>query len=93
MTVDTTLLNVLCNMQVLIFDYDVHHGNGTNDIFYDDPNILFISTHQQGGYPGTGKLTDVGSGSGEHATINLPLPGTKLHKRFCSCDSCYKTST
>lgn len=59
----------------MIFDYDVHHGNGTHDIFYDDPDILFVSTHQQGSYPGTGKLTEVGSGDGQHTTINIPLPG------------------
>ena len=62
-------------MQVMIFDYDVHHGNGTHDIFYDDPDILFVSTHQQGSYPGTGKLSEVGSGDAQHATINIPLPG------------------
>ena len=62
-------------MQVMIFDYDVHHGNGTHDIFYDDPDILFVSTHQQGSYPGTGKLSEVGSGNAQHATINIPLPG------------------
>ncbi|DBB17754.1 TPA: hypothetical protein ACH3X3_002789 [Trebouxia sp. C0006] len=61
--------------KVMIFDYDVHHGNGTHDIFYDDPDILFVSTHQQGSYPGTGKLTEVGSGAGQHTTINIPLPG------------------
>ena len=62
-------------MQVMIFDYDVHHGNGTHDIFYNDPDILFVSTHQQGSYPGTGKLSEVGSGDAQHATINIPLPG------------------
>lgn len=61
--------------RVLIIDFDVHHGNGTNDAFYEDPNIFFISTHQQGSYPGTGKMEDVGKGSGEGTTLNLPLPG------------------
>lgn len=61
--------------KVMIFDYDVHHGNGTHDIFYEDSDILFVSTHQQGSYPGTGKLTEVGSGAGQHTTINIPLPG------------------
>ncbi|KAL3146501.1 hypothetical protein ABBQ32_000754 [Trebouxia sp. C0010 RCD-2024] len=61
--------------KVMIFDYDVHHGNGTHDIFYDDPDILFVSTHQQGSYPGTGKLSEVGGPNAQHATINLPLPG------------------
>jgi hypothetical protein len=40
----------------MIVDYDVHHGNGTNDIFYEDPDVLFLSTHQQYSYPGTGEV-------------------------------------
>ncbi|CAL8465932.1 g5468 [Coccomyxa elongata] len=61
--------------KVLIFDFDVHHGNGTNDVFYEDPSVLFISTHQAGIYPGTGGLGEIGKGDGEGASINLPLPG------------------
>eukprot|EP00262_Sarcandra_glabra_P006892 TRINITY_DN19456_c0_g1_i1.p1 TRINITY_DN19456_c0_g1~~TRINITY_DN19456_c0_g1_i1.p1 ORF type:complete len:444 (-),score=72.67 TRINITY_DN19456_c0_g1_i1:184-1515(-) len=61
--------------QILIIDFDVHHGNGTNDAFYDDPDIFFISTHQDGSYPGTGKIEEVGHGNGEGSTLNLPLPG------------------
>lgn len=61
--------------RVFIIDFDVHHGNGTNDAFYDDPDIFFLSTHQDGSYPGTGKIDNVGQGSGEGATLNLPLPG------------------
>ncbi|XP_077214348.1 histone deacetylase 14 isoform X2 [Tasmannia lanceolata] len=61
--------------RVLVIDFDVHHGNGTNDAFYDDPDILFISTHQDGSYPGTGKIEEVGHGNGEGTTLNLPLPG------------------
>ncbi|CBI37522.3 hypothetical protein VitviT2T_005957 [Vitis vinifera] len=61
--------------RVFIIDFDVHHGNGTNDAFYDDPDIFFLSTHQDGSYPGTGKIDEVGHGSGEGATLNLPLPG------------------
>ncbi|CAA6660386.1 unnamed protein product [Spirodela intermedia] len=61
--------------RVLIIDFDVHHGNGTCDAFYDDPDILFISTHQDGSYPGTGKIDQVGRGDGEGTTLNLPLPG------------------
>lgn len=61
--------------RVLIIDFDVHHGNGTCDAFYDDPDIFFISTHQDGSYPGTGKIHQVGQGSGEGTTLNLPLPG------------------
>ncbi|XP_078156726.1 histone deacetylase 14 [Carex rostrata] len=61
--------------RVLIIDFDVHHGNGTHDAFYDDPDIFFLSTHQAGSYPGTGKIEQVGAGSGEGTTLNLPLPG------------------
>ncbi|XP_057975542.1 histone deacetylase 14, chloroplastic isoform X2 [Malania oleifera] len=61
--------------RVFIIDFDVHHGNGTNDAFYDDPDIFFLSTHQDGSYPGTGKIDEVGYGNGEGATLNLPLPG------------------
>ncbi|KAM7517949.1 hypothetical protein LguiB_016911 [Lonicera macranthoides] len=61
--------------RVFIIDFDVHHGNGTNDAFYDDPDIFFLSTHQAGSYPGTGKMDEIGHGKGEGATLNLPLPG------------------
>ncbi len=60
--------------RVLIVDYDVHHGNGTEAMFYDDPSVLFISTHQYPLYPGTGAATDVGTGKGTGYTINAPLP-------------------
>lgn len=59
----------------MIIDFDVHHGNGTCDAFYDDPDIFFLSTHQLGSYPGTGKMNLIGQGSGEGTTLNLPLPG------------------
>jgi acetoin utilization deacetylase AcuC-like enzyme len=61
--------------KVAIIDIDAHHGNGTNDIFYSDPNVLYISTHQWGIFPGTGHYKDVGKGEGEGKTINLPLRG------------------
>ncbi|KAL5555441.1 hypothetical protein UlMin_037677 [Ulmus minor] len=61
--------------RVFIIDFDVHHGNGTNDAFYEDPDIFFLSTHQDGSYPGTGKLDEIGRGDGEGSTLNLPLPG------------------
>jgi acetoin utilization deacetylase AcuC-like enzyme len=60
--------------RVLIIDYDVHHGNGTEAMFYDDPSVLYVSTHQYPFYPGTGAPTDVGTGRGEGYTINIPLP-------------------
>ena len=69
------------HMQVMIFDFDVHHGNGTNDFFHGEEDVLFVSTHQDGTYPGTGKISDVGSGEGEGATINLPLPGSQTVPR------------
>ncbi|GFP90752.1 histone deacetylase 14 [Phtheirospermum japonicum] len=61
--------------RVFIIDFDVHHGNGTNDAFYDDPDIYYLSTHQDGSYPGTGNINQIGSGDGEGLTLNLPLPG------------------
>lgn len=60
--------------RVLIVDYDVHHGNGTQDAFYTDPSVLYISTHQYPLYPGTGALYDTGEGAGEGFTLNIPLP-------------------
>lgn len=60
-------------MRVLIVDWDVHHGNGTQDIFYDDESVLFFSSHQYPWYPGTGARTERGVGHGEGATVNCPL--------------------
>ncbi len=60
--------------RILIFDWDVHHGNGTNDIFYDSPNVLFMSTHQYPLYPGTGNWREVGARAGAGYTVNMPLP-------------------
>jgi acetoin utilization deacetylase AcuC-like enzyme len=62
--------------RVLIVDFDVHHGNGTNAIFYDDPSVLFFSTHQWGIYPGTGHWNEIGNGAGVGYSVNVPvLPG------------------
>ncbi|GAB4509035.1 MAG: histone deacetylase [Anaerolineae bacterium] len=61
--------------RVLIMDYDVHHGNGTQDIFYEDDSVLFISTHQHPFYPGTGTLNQMGKGNGRGYTVNIPLTG------------------
>jgi acetoin utilization deacetylase AcuC-like enzyme len=61
--------------RVLILDWDVHHGNGTNDIFHADPSVLFCSIHESPLYPGTGPAADAGSGAGEGFTVNLPVPG------------------
>ena len=60
--------------RILIVDWDVHHGNGTQEAFYDDPSVLYFSTHQYPHYPGTGWLNEVGSGDGEGYNINVPLP-------------------
>ena len=60
--------------RVLIVDWDVHHGNGTQDIFYGDGTVLFFSTHQHPWYPGTGLAIETGEGKGEGKTINCPLP-------------------
>jgi acetoin utilization deacetylase AcuC-like enzyme len=60
--------------RVLIADWDVHHGNGTQDIFYADPSVLFFSTHQSPWYPGTGAVSERGEGPGEGLTINCPFP-------------------
>jgi acetoin utilization deacetylase AcuC-like enzyme len=59
--------------RVAIVDYDVHHGNGTQWSFYDDPSVLFISTHQYPYYPGTGAATEIGTGRGAGFTVNVPL--------------------
>jgi acetoin utilization deacetylase AcuC-like enzyme len=60
--------------RVLIVDWDVHHGNGTQDAFYDTDQVLFFSTHQYPFYPGTGAAAETGIGQGEGFTINVPLP-------------------
>lgn len=60
--------------RVAILDYDAHHGNGTQDIFWSDPRVLYVSLHQWPLYPGTGRLDDRGAGEGEGTTCNVPLP-------------------
>jgi acetoin utilization deacetylase AcuC-like enzyme len=60
--------------RVLVLDYDAHHGNGTQDVFYDDPRVLFVSFHQMPLYPGTGALEERGVGDGVGATVNVPMP-------------------
>ena len=68
--------------RVMIIDYDVHHGNGTQDIFYEDPRVLYFSTHQAPFYPGTGASDECGAGAGLGATINVPLPTTTGYETF-----------
>lgn len=60
--------------RVMIVDFDVHHGNGTQAIFQADPDIFYLSTHQVGIFPGTGHIHEVGIGAGEGSLVNLPLP-------------------
>jgi acetoin utilization deacetylase AcuC-like enzyme len=60
--------------RIAILDWDVHHGNGTQDIHYDDPSVLFVSLHQWPLYPGTGAADEVGCGDGEGMTVNIPMP-------------------
>ncbi len=60
--------------RVLIVDWDVHHGNGTQEIFYHDGSVFYFSTHQSHHYPGTGRAEETGSGEGEGCNLNFPLP-------------------
>ena len=69
--------------RVLIVDWDVHHGNGTQHSFYDDASILFFSTHQYPHYPGTGRATERGAGEAEGTTINLPLSDGEGDHEYC----------
>ena len=59
--------------RAVIFDWDVHHGNGTQDIFYDDGDVFYASIHEQGLYPGTGAAEETGTGAGAGTTLNVPL--------------------
>ncbi len=68
--------------KVAIVDWDVHHGNGTQDIFYDDPNVLYVSTHESPLYPGTGMLRETGAGAGAGTTLNLPFPAGTAGRTF-----------
>lgn len=60
--------------KVAIIDWDVHHGNGTQDIFYTEGEVLYLSVHQSPFYPGTGSVREVGEGAGKGSTVNVPLP-------------------
>jgi acetoin utilization deacetylase AcuC-like enzyme len=60
--------------RVAVVDWDVHHGNGTQDIFWDDPDVLYVSTHQHPLFPGTGSAEEVGGPGAPGLTVNLPLP-------------------
>ena len=60
--------------RVVIVDWDVHHGNGTQDIFWDDPRVMYVSTHEWPSYPGTGRPQETGGANAPGLTINIPLP-------------------
>jgi acetoin utilization deacetylase AcuC-like enzyme len=68
--------------RVLIVDWDVHHGNGTQDIFYSDPTVFFFSTHQWPLYPGTGRANETGDGEAEGTTRNFPFPAGSGRKEI-----------
>jgi acetoin utilization deacetylase AcuC-like enzyme len=70
--------------RVFIFDWDVHHGDGTNDVFRTSDAVLFASIHQSGLFPGTGPLSDVGSRAGEGFSINLPVPAGSVGDTWIS---------
>jgi acetoin utilization deacetylase AcuC-like enzyme len=69
--------------RLLVVDWDVHHGNGTNAIFHESREVLFASIHQYPFYPGTGPLSDAGAGAGEGYSINLPVPAGSGEEVFC----------
>ena len=77
-------LDALGLSRVMVFDWDVHHGNGTNDIFHASDQVLFASIHESPLYPGSGPASDVGSGAGEGYTVNLPVPGRSGDDVWCS---------
>ena len=64
--------------RVLIVDWDVHHGNGTQELFWDDPRVLFVSTHQFPAYPGTGRADEIGGAHARGLTVNFALPRVVL---------------
>jgi acetoin utilization deacetylase AcuC-like enzyme len=68
--------------RVAVVDYDVHHGNGTQRIFFDDPSVLFISSHQFPFYPGSGAADEIGRGKGSGFTVNLPLAAGATNADF-----------
>jgi len=73
--------------RVAIVDWDVHHGNGIQDIFYDRDDVFFVSLHEDGIYPGTGAVAETGAGDGERRTLNIPFPpGTRTTGYLAALD-------
>jgi acetoin utilization deacetylase AcuC-like enzyme len=77
-----TALDELDVERVAIFDWDVHHGNGTQDIFYDRGDVFYASIHEEGLYPGTGHIEETGDGDGEGTTLNVPFPPGTTHTAY-----------
>ncbi|CAA9473806.1 MAG: Deacetylases, including yeast histone deacetylase and acetoin utilization protein [uncultured Rubrobacteraceae bacterium] len=73
--------------RVAILDWDVHHGNGTQDIFYDRADVLYLSVHRSPFYPGTGRLGETGQGAGRGFTVNVPLPARSGVDRYAAAFS------
>ncbi len=71
--------------RILIMDWDVHHGNGTERSFYSDKSVLYVSAHQSPHYPGTGAVEDVGKGDGKGYTVNIPLRGGFGDEEYMDC--------
>lgn len=69
--------------RILIVDFDVHHGNGTQAVFYDDPQVLYFSIHEYPFYPGTGSIEESGYGEGRGTTVNVPLPAWSGDAEYC----------
>lgn len=69
-------------VRVAIIDYDVHHGNGTQEAFYDDPKVLYISTHEFPLYPGTGGIEEIGIREAKGTTVNIPLPAGSSDEQY-----------
>ncbi len=70
--------------RIMIIDWDLHHGNGTQTSFFETNKILYVSTHQYPFYPGTGSVQEIGRGKGEGYTINIPLPGGQGDKEYAA---------
>jgi acetoin utilization deacetylase AcuC-like enzyme len=68
--------------RVAIVDYDAHHGNGTQDLFWSDPDVFYVSMHEWPMYPGTGRIDDVGAGAGRGTTLNLPFPARATGEHY-----------
>jgi len=76
--------------RVAVFDWDVHHGNGTQDIFYERDDVFYGSIHEEGLYPGTGAVDETGAGPGAGTTLNLPFPpGTRTAGYLAAVEECF----